>query len=98
MRSIEAVDALRNPVFRRLLCVTMAGGLSVGATLTTLGWVVVEESGSPFLVSLVLVTFMAPQMFAGPIGGVLADRYGRARLIRLGISSRAALSLVMATV
>ncbi len=97
MRSIEAVDALRNPVFRRLLCVTMAGGLSVGATLTTLGWVVVEESGSPFLVSLVLVTFMAPQMFAGPIGGVLADRYGRARLIRLGISSRAALSLVMAT-
>ena len=96
MRPIAAIDALRNPVFRRLWLVTMIGGLSVGATLTTLGWVVVEESGSPLLVSLVFVTFLAPQMFAGPIGGVLADRYGRARLIRLGISARVILSIVMA--
>ena len=96
MRQIPAVDALRNPVFRRLWFVTMIGGFSVGATLTTLGWVVVEESGSPLLVSLVLVSFLAPQMFAGPIGGVLADRYDRARLIRLGISGRMILALVMA--
>lgn len=96
MRSIAAVDLLRNPVFLRLWFVTMIGGLSVGATLTTLGWVVVEESGSPLLVSLVLVTFLAPQMFAGPIGGVLADRYGRGRVIRIGISARLLLAIAMA--
>jgi MFS family permease len=96
MRSIAAVDLLRTPVFRRLWFVTMIGGLSVGATLTTLGWVVVEESGSPLLVSLVLVTFLAPQMFAGPIGGVLADRYGRGLVIRIGISARLVLAIVMA--
>ena len=96
MRSIAVVELLRNPVFRRLWFVTMIGGLSVGATLTTLGWVVVEESGSPLLVSLVLVTFLAPQMFAGPIGGVLADRYGRGRVIRIGISARLVLAIAMA--
>ena len=68
----------------------------MGATITTLGWVVVEESGSPFMVSLVLVSFMGPQVIAGPIGGVLADRFGRPRLIRLGTASRAVLAVVMA--
>jgi MFS family permease len=96
MRSIVAVELLRNPVYRRLWFVTMIGGLSVGATLTTLGWVVVEESGSPLLVSFVLVTFLAPQMVAGPIGGVLADRYGRGRIIRIGISARLLLAIAMA--
>jgi MFS family permease len=75
MQSFPAIDAIRNPVFRRLWVVTMISGLSVGSTLTALGWVIVEESGDPFLVSLVLVTFLFPQMFAGPIGGVMADRY-----------------------
>ncbi|MBT3941337.1 MAG: MFS transporter [Chloroflexi bacterium] len=96
MQSFAAINVLKNPVFRRLWFVTMAGGLSVGATITTLGWVVVEESGSPFLVSLVLVSFMGPQLVAGPIGGVLADRFGRPRLIRLGTASRAVLAIVMA--
>jgi MFS family permease len=96
MQSFPAIDAIRNPVFRRLWVVTMISGLSVGSTLTALGWVIVEESGDPFLVSLVLVTFLFPQMFAGPIGGVLADRYGRPRVIRVGISVRASLSIVMA--
>jgi MFS family permease len=97
MRQLAAIDALRNPVFRRLWFVTMIGGLNVGATITTLGWVVVEQSGSPLLVSLVVVTFQAPQLIAGPVGGVLADRYSRPRLIRLGISGRLVLSLVMAS-
>ena len=96
MQSFPAIDAIRNPVFRRLWVVTMISGLSVGSTLTALGWVIVEESGDPFLVSLVLVTFLFPQMFAGPIGGVMADRYGRPRVIRLGISARASLSIMMA--
>jgi len=48
------------------------------------------------LVSLVLVTFLAPQMFAGPIGGVLADRYGRGLVIRIGISARLVLAIAMA--
>ncbi len=96
MPSIAAVELLRNPVFLRLWFVTMIGGLSVGATMTTLGWVVVEESGSPLLVSLVLVTFLAPQIFAGAIGGVLADRYGRGRVIRIGISARLLLAIAMA--
>ena len=41
MQSFAAINVLKNPVFRRLWFVTMAGGLSVGATITTLGWVVV---------------------------------------------------------
>ena len=96
MQSFAVITVLQNPVFRRLWCLTMVGGLSIGATLTTLGWVVVEESGSPLLVSLVLVSFLGPQIFAGAIGGALADRFGRPRLIRLGTAARAVLSIVMA--
>ncbi len=92
---LPALDALHSAAFRRLWAVAMTGTLSMGAVFTALGWVVVEESGSPLLVSLVLVSFLAPQVIAGPIGGVLADRYGRAGLLRVGISGRAAVTCLM---
>jgi len=76
--------------------VALLGSLATSSSFTILGWVVVEKTGSPFQVSLIAVLFMVPQLFAGPVGGALADRIGRARLLRGGLSMRACLAAALA--
>ena len=69
IRHIQPPAAFKTPQFRRLFVITVLGTMAQGAIFTTLGWVIVEETGSPLLVSLVITTFMGPQVVAGPLGG-----------------------------
>ncbi len=48
------------------------------------GWLVNELTGSPLLVSLVPVLFIAPMLVFTLIGGELADRFRRTRVIAIG--------------
>lgn len=50
------------------------------------GWLVNELTDSPFMVSLIPVLFMAPMLVFTLIGGELADRFKRTRVIVLGES------------
>lgn len=93
---IPALSAFDTPVFRRLFVITFLGTFAQGAIFISLGWVIVEETGSPVLVSLVITTFLAPQIFAGPLGGAAADRFGRALILRWGMASRALFSILLA--
>jgi MFS family permease len=54
------------------------------------GWLVNELTGSPFLVSLVPVLLMAPMLVFTLVGGELADRFKRTRVIMVGESVSAA--------
>ncbi|NQW18217.1 MAG: MFS transporter [Chloroflexi bacterium] len=93
---VPALSAFDTPAFRRLFVITFLGTFAQGAIFTSLGWVIVEETGSPVLVSLVITTFLAPQIFAGPLGGATADRFGRALVLRLGMGVRAVLTILLA--
>lgn len=48
------------------------------------GWLVNELTGSPFLVSLVPVLYIAPMLVFTLIGGELADRFRRTRVVAIG--------------
>ncbi len=48
------------------------------------GWLVNELTGSPLLVSLVPVLFIAPMLVFTLVGGELADRFRRTRVIATG--------------
>ncbi len=50
------------------------------------GWLVNELTGSPLLVSLVPVLFIAPMLVFTLVGGELADRFKRTRVIATGES------------
>ena len=48
------------------------------------GWLVNELTGSPLLVSLVPVLFIAPMLVFTLVGGELADRFRRTRVLAIG--------------
>ena len=63
--------------------------------MTLLVWLVLERTGSPFLVALVGFFGMIPLLLFGAIGGVLADRVDRRKLIRSTQLLNLAASLAM---
>ncbi|HEU5321852.1 MAG TPA: MFS transporter, partial [Methylomirabilota bacterium] len=48
-----------------------------------LGWLTLELTNSPFMVGLAMGTRMLPLFFVGVLGGALADRFPRHRLLML---------------
>lgn len=49
--------------------------------MTILGWMVLDLTGSPWLVALVGTCGFAPTLLLGAVGGLLADRVDRKRLL-----------------
>ncbi len=49
--------------------------------LLTRGWLIHDMTGSPFLVAMVTAAMMLPMLLLSLVGGVLADRMDRRRLI-----------------
>jgi MFS family permease len=78
---LAALDALREPPFRRLwlagLCVSNARWMSFLA----LGWIALELTDSPFLVGVAAFSRAAPMMAFGVLAGLVADRVDRGRLM-----------------
>jgi MFS family permease len=78
---LAALDALREPRFRRLwlagLCVASARWLD----FLTLGWMALELTDSPFLVGVAAFSRAAPMIALGAFAGLVADRVDRGRLM-----------------
>ncbi|MEZ5166253.1 MAG: MFS transporter [Acidimicrobiales bacterium] len=68
------------------------------ASLTALGWVVKEQTGSPFRVTLVAVAGLLPLTVAGPVGGALADRMRRRDLLAMSLALQAVFGAAVAVV
>ena len=64
--------------------------------ITAVGWLLVEATGSPLLVSLGVFARLAPFAIAGPIGGALADRVNRVWFIRVTTMGRVIVAVLMA--
>ena len=60
-------------------------GSLVGAWMQSvaLPWLVLELGGSPLQLGMVLALMFAPSMFLAPIGGVLADRVDKRRVLMI---------------
>jgi MFS family permease len=90
--------ALRNPRFRRLLAalaVSQAGDWLYNLALLA---VVFERTHSATWVALTTAARVAPILVGGPLGGVLADRFDRRRLMVASDVVRAVCMLALAAV
>lgn len=76
------LDAFRHRGFQLLWPANFFSYISRWMQMTLLVWLVLEITSSPFLVALVGFFGMIPLLLFGAIGGVLADRTDRRKLIR----------------
>jgi len=90
------VELLKIASYRRLV---------IGATLfafgqwmerIAIGWFVFDTTGSVFLTALAWSMRTIPNLIFGPVGGAIADRYSRSRVLALNSLFRACVVLVMA--
>lgn len=86
-----ALEVARLPAFRRLWLASVAISLAQWLERVAAGWFVLEETGSPLLAALTWAARMAPNLIVGPIGGAIADRVSRRRLLLTTTLARAAL-------
>ncbi len=98
MRRLHTFDAFHNPGYRLLWPGHLLSNVSRWMQMTMLAWLVLELTDSPLRVALVGFSGMSPMLFLGMIGGVLADRVDRRRLILASQSVSLIASVIMAAV
>ena len=69
--------SLHNPAFRWLWTSGLLFGFGNWMQRLTIGWLVLDQTGSVFLPALSFASRSAPNLIFGPIGGSIADRYSR---------------------
>jgi MFS family permease len=83
----------RNPAFARLYAASLISFAGDWFLQVALYGLVLELTGSPLLTSLVLVAQLLPFTLLSPVGGVLADRLDRRKLMIVSDSVRAVVCL-----
>ncbi|MCL0029244.1 MFS transporter [Dehalococcoidia bacterium] len=89
-------DSLRYRDFRWMLAGSFISFMAIMMHMITQGWLVLRlADDSPLALALVMASFSVPSTFMGLIGGALADRISRKRMIVIGQSGNAALTLLI---
>lgn len=89
------LDAFRHRGFQLLWPANFFSYIARWMQMTMLIWLVLEMTGSPFLVALVGFFGMIPLLLFGAVGGVLADWVDRRKLLRLTQFINLAAGIVM---
>ena len=84
--------------FRRIWLGAVLFGLGMWSERLAIGWFVLDETGSVLLAATSFAIRTAPNLVLGPIGGTVADRFPRARVLASAASVRVAAALAMAAV
>lgn len=92
----RAWDAMRLPVFRRLCVASYLDAFGTWMERLAVGWFVLDTTGSVFLAALSFAARSAPNMFLGPFGGAVADRFPRPRVLLFTTSTKSVLMCVLA--
>ena len=74
-------DVFREPIYRKLWASGFFVNVARWMDLVTLGWLALQLTGSPFMVGLAAFARSAPLMVVGPVGGIIADRVPRDRVL-----------------
>jgi MFS family permease len=62
-----------------------------------LGWLILELTDSPFYLGLADFARFLPLLFFPPLGGILADREDRRKLLLISVATAAAITVALAT-
>ncbi|MCZ6538636.1 MAG: MFS transporter [Chloroflexi bacterium] len=86
------------PRYRRVWLASVVFSLGNWGERLAVGWVVLSETNSVFLTAATFAARQAPQMIAAPIGGAMADRFSRGKILLFaGIYKVTVLSLLALT-
>ena len=90
--SRSPLRAFVHPQFRLLWAASLGSIMSFFMVMLARGWLILELTDSPFLVTAVQAVSMLPMMVLPPFGGVIADRLDRRAIL---IASEAANLLIV---
>lgn len=90
---VRTFDSLRYRNFRLLWGSTTASSGANWLQQVVLGWLTYQLTQSAFWTSMVLGLEALPILLAGPVGGLLVDRWNRKKLLSLVYAYQAILSL-----
>jgi MFS family permease len=75
--------SLHNRTFRWLWASGLLMGFGNWMQRLTIGWLVLDQTGSVFLTAVSFAIRSAPNLVFGPISGAIADRYSRRRVLMI---------------
>lgn len=87
---------LRDPAFRWLCAANYVDAIGTWLERLAVGWFVLDTTGSVFLTALSFAARSAPNMFLGSLGGVVADRFSRTRVLSTTTAAKALLMCALA--
>lgn len=85
--------SLHNPAFRWLWTSGLLFGFGNWMQRLTIGWLVLDQTGSVFLTALSFAVRSAPNVVFGPIGGAVADRYSRRNVMIATAAMKVAIAI-----
>jgi len=91
----HSVRAFRHRDFAVFWCGALVSNTGSWLQNLTVPYVLYQLTGSAFWVSLATVSQFAPGLLLGPLGGSLADRYARRRILLLTQSAMAFVALLL---
>lgn len=97
-RTPKPFAAFEYPAFRLLWLSSNFVAFGMWAERLAVGWLVLEQTGSVLLSAATFAAGSAPSIVAAPIGGAVADRFPRNRLLPITALIMVALILLIALV
>ncbi|WP_341359795.1 MFS transporter [Georgenia sp. M64] len=98
MNPVPPAPLLRRPAFRLLLGAQALGSAGTWMLRMATDWLVLELTGSPAAVGVLVALQFLPLLFLGPAGGLLADRHDKRRLVMGAQTATALLAAALAAV
>jgi MFS family permease len=92
----RSFSALKNRNFRLLWIGGMFSHVGDDMQLVAVSWLVLELTDSPFLMGIAALFQGLPRLFFAPVGGVIADRQNRHRLLMIYQTSEMVLAFIFA--
>ncbi|MBM3345324.1 MAG: MFS transporter [Betaproteobacteria bacterium] len=79
----EFLRALRHPQFRTFFIGQLCGAMGSWVQLVAMGWLTYRITGSVFMLGVVGFAGQIALFFLAPVGGMLADRFDRRRMMMI---------------
>ena len=96
--SLHTLDSFQFPAYRYYWTASLLSASGQMLQLVVIGWLTYDVTGSALLTAVAVGLSGIPNFLAVPLGGLLADRWDRVRLIVLSDAFRAIVTAIFAAV
>lgn len=87
--------SLHNTTFRWLWASGLLIGFGNWMQRLTISWLVLDQTGSVFITAVSFAIRSAPNLVFGPIGGAIADRYSRRKVLMVTATLKASIAIAI---